>query len=233
MSSSQYKSFLKCEAMAMAGLNGEIDEQMTTSLLVGKFVDSYFDNTLDKLKLDYPQIFSTRGKTKGELKATYKHAKVMIARVERDEKMMQYMSGEKQKIFTAEMFGVEWKVMMDSYSKGICITDFKTAKDMKSLIYWGYDIQLAIYQGVTEIKTAEHLPCFLDVVTKETVPDIGIFRIQDYMLDNALVGIEDNLPHIMAVKNGIMKPERCEKCDYCKVTKKAEIRYYDELMEVN
>lgn len=231
MSCSQYKTFMKCEALAMARLSG-YDDVMTTSLLAGKFVDSHFDNSLDKLKEEYPEMFSTRGATKGQLKSIYKHAELMIARVERDEMMMKYMSGEKQKIFTAEMFGVEWKIMIDSYSKGICITDFKTTKDMKSLIYWNYDIQGAIYQKITEIVTGEKLPFFLDVVTKEPVPDIGIFHIQDYMLENTLAGIKENLPHIIAVKNGIIEPERCEKCDYCKLTKQAKVRYFDELMEV-
>lgn len=232
MSCSQYKTFMKCEALAMARLKGEIDDVMTTSLLVGKFVDSYFDDTLDKLKEDYPEMFSTKGATKGQLKSIYKHAELMIARVERDEKMMQYLSGEKQKIFTAEMFGIEWKVMIDSYDKGKRITDLKTTKDMKSLIKWNYDIQGAIYQKITEIRTGEKLPFFLDVITKEPVPDIGIFKMQDLMLDNTLGSIEQNLPHIIAVKNGKIEPERCEKCDYCKQTKQAKVRFYDELIEV-
>lgn len=39
-------------------------------------------------------------------------------------------------------------------------------------------------------------------------------------MDNALVGIEGNVKRIVELKAGLVEPVRCEKCDYCKFTKK-------------
>lgn len=53
MSVSQFKSFagtdgkLACEAEAMAELRGEWEMKKTTALMVGSYVDSYFEGTLD------------------------------------------------------------------------------------------------------------------------------------------------------------------------------------------
>lgn len=51
MSVSQLKSFLKCEAAAMAELRGEYTRPTTTALLVGSFVDAWFEGmVLDLLE---------------------------------------------------------------------------------------------------------------------------------------------------------------------------------------
>ena len=39
---SQYKDFMKCEAMALAKIRGQYRQPSTRALLVGSFVDSYF-----------------------------------------------------------------------------------------------------------------------------------------------------------------------------------------------
>jgi len=47
MSVSQFKAFDKCPASAMAELKGEFTREKTTALLVGSYVDSYFEGTLE------------------------------------------------------------------------------------------------------------------------------------------------------------------------------------------
>ncbi|MFA5307187.1 MAG: PD-(D/E)XK nuclease-like domain-containing protein, partial [Candidatus Babeliales bacterium] len=47
MSASQVKSFLACEAMALAEIKGEYAREKTTSLLVGSYVDAHYEKTLD------------------------------------------------------------------------------------------------------------------------------------------------------------------------------------------
>ena len=44
---SQYKSFMSCEARAMAEISGEYVRPVTRALLVGSFVDRYFEGTLE------------------------------------------------------------------------------------------------------------------------------------------------------------------------------------------
>ena len=108
VSVSQYKDFngttgkLGCEAYAMAKLRGEVEEVSTTPLLVGSYVDAYFEGTLPTFSAQHPEIFSSRGKTAGELKAEYKQASAMIDRAEKDKVFMQYMAGDKQVIMTGE-----------------------------------------------------------------------------------------------------------------------------------
>lgn len=60
MSVSQFKDFTKCEAMAMAKLNGEFEQSKTTALLVGSYVDSYFEGTLEEFKETNTEIFSVK-----------------------------------------------------------------------------------------------------------------------------------------------------------------------------
>lgn len=160
MSVSQYKDFagtygkMACEFSAIEKLEERWAQKKTTPLLVGSYVDSYFEGTLEEFKKANPEIFTQ----KGELKANYKQAERIIARMERDPLFMQYMSGEKQVIMTGELFGAEWKIKIDSFVRGIAITDLKVMASITKLEwvkdigyldfvrYWGYDIQGAIYQ---------------------------------------------------------------------------------------
>ena len=232
MSVHQYLSFAGhlgiygCEAKAMAQLRGEYKEEETQALLVGSYVDSYFEGTLDKFKEEHPDVFTA----KGELKAPYKKAEKMIARCKADEFFMETMSGEKQKIFTAYLFGCNWKCKIDSYLPGRAIVDLKTSSDIHKawrvrdegyvsfVEYWGYTVQLAVYQKIVEINTGMKLPVYISVVTKEDSPEIKVIGIDQATLDHALNEVEMNMPSILLVKSGEAEPIRCGKCDYCKAT---------------
>ena len=65
---SQYKDFMKCEAMAMAKIRGEYQQPVTKALLVGSFVDSYFEGTLKQFmeKKQELQILCMREKLETE-----------------------------------------------------------------------------------------------------------------------------------------------------------------------
>ena len=116
---SQYKDFMKCEAMALAKIRGEYQPAMTKAMLTGSFVDTYFEGTLDSFMKEHPEVFTR----KKELRSEYRKANEIIRRVTEDKLFAQFMSGEKQRIMTFELFGVPWKMKMDSYLPGICITD--------------------------------------------------------------------------------------------------------------
>lgn len=230
MSVSQFKDFngtygkMACEFEAMEKLAGRWKPEPSTALLVGSYVDSYVEGTLDDFKIRNAEIFTQ----KGELKAPYKKAEEIIARIERDKYFMKYLSGEKQTIMTAELFGCDWKIKMDSYLPGkaivdlkvmASITDLKWVKDIGYLDfvrYWGYDLQGAIYQKIVEINTGKKLPFFIAAVTKEVEPDIRIIQITQNYLDEALTVIESNIRRVLSVKNGEVEPDRCDLCDCCK-----------------
>lgn len=225
---SQYKDFAKCEAMAMAKIRGDYQPPVTRALLVGSFVDSYFEGTLPQFMAENPELFTR----KNELKSEFRKANEIIGRVKSDQLFMQFMSGEKQRIMTFELFGVPWKIKMDSYLPGICITDLKVVANFKSLPLWRYDLQGAAYQAGVEAATGERLPFYLAVATKERVTDLDIFQIPQSTLNLAIGEMEVNLPHYVEVKAGLIPPQYCGKCDYCKSVKAAAVRNYNELLEM-
>lgn len=217
-----------CEAKALAELDGVWKEEPTKPMLVGSYVDSYFEGTLPQFKKDHPEIFTQ----KGELRAEYKQAEKMIARCEQDEFFMKMMSGQKQVIMTGNLFGCEWKIKMDSYIPDVAIIDLKTSKSLHQSWkvedygyvsfpeYYGYIHQLSIYREIVYQNTGKRLPCFLAVVTKEEYPDIEVVGIDDASMRNALNFIEMNMPSVLMVKNRETEPVRCERCPYCISTKK-------------
>lgn len=236
MSCSQFKDFLKCPACAMAKLNQEWQEEKTTALLIGSYIDASYENTLDIFKAKNPEIF----KKDGELKAEYKKAEEIINRLQKDAMFSKYMSGEKQKIMTGEILGVPFKIKIDSYHKDKCITDLKIMKDMQPIWngtekqnfveYYGYDIQMAIYQEIVRQNTGLKLPTFLCVATKETVTDFAILEIDNERLDFVMdTIIKPPLLSFNNIKNANAEAYRCEKCEYCKSTKQLKqiINYKD------
>lgn len=217
MSVSQYKSFRSCEAMAMAELQGEWKRPKSTALLVGSYVDAWFEGTLEQFKAENPEIF----KRDGTLKADYVQAEEIIKRVQNDEMFMEYMSGEKQKLFTAELFGVPWKIKVDSLLPDK-IVDLKVMRSMERIMgksfveHWGYDLQMAVYAAVH----GGDLDTYLAVVTKQTPSDIELIEIPKWRREELLEDVKRNLPRIIKIKRGEITPERCGICEYCRATKK-------------
>ena len=223
MSVSQYKQFKKCEAAAMAQIKGEWEQPKTTALLVGSYVDAWFEGTLGKFRLENPQIF----KKDGSLKADFQQANEIVDRVQADYLFMEYMSGKKQVIRTAELFGCRWKIKIDSRLRDK-IVDLKVMRSMERIMgksfveYWGYDLQMAIYAAVEEKAKGRKKPLstYLAVVTKQVPSDLEIIEIPKWRRDELLHEVECSMPHILAVKSGAVEPERCGVCEYCRETKK-------------
>lgn len=226
---SLFKAFDKCEASGLAMVRGEYEQEQTTSLLVGSYVDAYVSGTQTAFIEQHPEIFNSRT---GELKADYRKADELIRTIESQPLMVEYLTGEKQTIMSAELFDVPWKIKIDVHG-GNRIVDLKTVKDFEPLYkegfgrvswieYWGYDIQGAIYQKIEQIASGrtEPLPFYIVAVTKEKVPDVAVIQIPQHVLDTALKVVESKIDRFDLVKHGDIEPNRCGKCDYCKRTKK-------------
>ena len=213
---SQYKQFQKCEAAAMAQLKGEWERPKTTALMVGSYVDSLFEGTLDEFCAEYPEIF----KKDGSLKADFLQAEEIIAFVQKDPMFMRYMGGRKQIILTRELFGAPWKIKIDSYHNDK-IVDLKVMRSMervqgKSFVeHWGYDLQMAIYAAVE----GRDIATYLAVVTKQDPPDKEIISIPRWRRLELLEEVEKSMPRFIAVKSGEIPPKRCGVCEYCRATK--------------
>lgn len=236
---SQFKSFMDCQASALAEITGEYIRPTTEAFLQGGYVDAHFSGTEDAFIANHPEIVNSRS---GELKAAYKKAQDAIDRAERDNYFMSHLSGESQVIMTAELFGKPWKVKIDSLHDDK-IVDLKYMRDMSSVYKggewkpfvtaYGYDIQGYIYQAVVEAVIGKHLPFYLAVVTKEDPADIAIIHIPDKFLNVNKGMIEHYLPEFDAVKQGKAEPIRCESCAYCRQSKiLTSAVEYETLLEV-
>lgn len=251
MGNSQVKDFMKCEAQTMAKINGEYEEETTTALLVGSYVDAHFEGTLDIFKAHHPEIL----KKNGELKADYEHANYIIERIERDDLFSRLMAGKKQVIMTGEIASVDFKIKIDSLLspeqvQGIvrkypntadvfgevglkygAIVDLKTAKDTNDVykdgMYqnfvqaWGYDIQGAIYQHVASGHIKAKVPFILAVATKEKEPELIALHIPDNELAAKLEEIKEIVGHMHWLKHG---PKAYPaRCEKCNYCRKTKV----------
>ena len=225
MSVSQFKAFQKCPEMALAEIKGRYEREKTTPLLVGSYVDSYFEGTLPQFKHDNPEIF----KRDGTLKNEFLQAEAIIDRIHKDRMFSRFMSGRKQVIMTGEIEGIKVKIKVDSLHKDK-IVDLKVMRDFQPVYVpeigkqpwfegWGYDLQGAVYQEIVKQNTGEVLPFYLAAATKEKVTDIDIVEIEQEALDFALERFKRDVEYFDAIKKCAVEPIRCEKCDYCKQTK--------------
>ena len=230
MSVSQFKAFEKCQNAALAEVQGKYQREETTALLVGSFVDAYFEGEKEMVKFinSHPEVF-LKGTT--IFKAPFQQANEIIKRIEKDKLFMEYISGKQQVIMTGEICGVPVKIMMDSYHPDKMIVDRKIIKNFAPIYdeekghhvpwfeYWGYDIQGAVYQEIVRQNTGKKLPFFLAPATKEKVTDIDILQINQTQLDSVLDRVQRDIVMYDAIKKGVIEPDRCEFCEYCKNTK--------------
>ncbi len=238
VSVSQYKDFYGtpdkrgCESMALAKIRGEWETPMTTALMVGSYVDAYFEGTLPTFAAQHPEIYSSRGKTAGQLKSEYRQASIMIDRASKDDLFMKYMEGEKQVIMTGEIEGVPVKIKIDS-TDGRRITDLKTVKSINETFFikdsgervsfvekWNYDLQAAVYQEIYRQNTGDLLPFYICAISKDKTdniphPRIAVIELQPMLIQERLTEVKHNINHIQDLKNGVMDPIPCGVCDWC------------------
>ena len=225
-SASQVKQFKRCEAMAMAEIRGKYTRPASQALMVGSYVDAALTGDIEKWKAEHPEIL----KRDGSLKAEFVQAQEMVERANSDRVFREYLKGRHQAIMTAKLFGVPFKCKFDAL-RDDRIVDLKTVKDMQPVYLpgqgrvdfataWDWPLQMAIYQKIVEINKGVKLPCFLAVITKETPADIAIVQIEQERMDAEMAWLETVMPRYEALKEGLIEPERCGHCAFCRETKK-------------
>lgn len=234
-SASQLKAFLDCPARAVAELNGEYVRPKSDALLIGSYVDAAFEGrkSFTAFVNEHPELF----KRDGSLKAEFVKADAMIQRGLSDKVFMQFMKGRKQVINTATLWGVPFKAKFDVLAKDR-IVDLKTVKDFKPMYregegrlnvvdYWRWTLQMAIYQLIEGHK----LPCYIAAITKEEPSDIAIIEIPQARMDAEIDFVSTRIEMFKGMKDGVLEAERCEKCAYCRLTRKLKgpvtLDYFD------
>ena len=158
MSASQFKSFMKCEAAALAELNDECEAADSQALFLGSLVDELLTGTkksqikfIIENRAKIFQVSSKLNKLDDEALSTfvtenlstifasiYKPyadvAKALnaVEEVKKQPLMMKYLTGRKQRIMTGVIGGVEFKIKMDCYKPGHFISDLKYLASLKS-----------------------------------------------------------------------------------------------------
>lgn len=249
MSVSTYKDFAGtigypgCEYQAYEKLMGRWTERQSDAMLIGSYVDARIEGQQAFWEFcdAHPELY----KADGSLYKKYEIAETALKRIKRDERFMDFLSGEKQVIMTGELFGRKWKIKMDSYCPGKVITDLKVVQAIYDkgrgpkdpddkffkmkvddggppvnwILYWGYDIQGAIYQEIVRQNTGEKLPFAIAAVSKHEHPEIAVIHPMQWRLDEALLNVEYHMQGISDVLDGRRPPDRCEACDCCKDSK--------------
>lgn len=243
LSVSQFNSFVgtplkkRCEARAMARLNGNWQDKPSTAMLIGSYVDAYFEGTLSEFKSAHPEILTQ----KGDLRSDFVKAEEIIRFAEKDPFLMKYLVGDglAQVIVTGEIGGAKWKGKLDRLHVGVAIVDGKVVASIRDKIWddfqrvkinfveaYGYIRQGAVYQELWYQMSGERLPFFIAAISKETVPDKEIIYIHDSILKYALEEIAESVENVMMVKEGKLPPFACGECDYCKSIKMLESPIY-------
>lgn len=242
MSVSQFKSFLSCEAKTMAKLQGEWKEQPNDAFLVGSYVHSWSEGKLEEFRHEHPELF----KKDGTLYQKYEIGERMVRALTNDEIVNKVREGQKEVIVTAEVFGTPWKAMFDIYNPDLkTIVDLKTTREIfkkykndntgeleNFIKHYDYLLQMAVYCEIDRINrnADDYFYPHIIAVSKEATPDKAVIFLGTDFIQDKLLEIEIKLERILQVKNGLVEPERCNKCDYCRSTKKIDrILHYMEI----
>ena len=159
MSVSQFKSFKRCEAAALAELNGEFERSKSKALLLGSFVDemltgtkksqvkfivenfeSIFQKSSRYMKIpeidrpgfvreEFDDLFKAEN---GKAYAEIVQALETVEKIKKQPLMRQHFKSKHQTIMTGEIAGVTFKIKMDNYKPGEFIADMKYMASLRS-----------------------------------------------------------------------------------------------------
>lgn len=175
-------------------------------------------------------------------------ADAMIAKAQSDAVFMEYLSGHHQTIMTFELGGVKWKMMCDVMNgKKARIVDLKSTKsivgedwlDRRTIFdfmanddtfiwtkgpfyeehnYWR---QGALYPYGAEYNLGFTPQFYIAALSKQAPPDIGVFHFGDkHRMADEIETVRQFLPFVLKWKSGEEIAPRCERCEYCRETKK-------------
>lgn len=240
---SQFKSFKECEAKTMAKLNGVWADGQNDAFTLGSYIHLWSEGgNLGEFRMQHPEMF----KKDGDLKANFKVADKMIETLSKDPLIEKVREGQKEVIFTGELYGAKWKIMIDIYNPSSkYFADLKTTRSIQMkywneelkvkqnfIEYYDYLLQMAVYAEIERQNRGgeDYLQPHIIAVSKEEIPDKAVILVGTEFIKDKLLEVEALLPHFIRVKNGEEVPTRCEHCDYCRSTKQiSKIIHYTEL----
>lgn len=251
LSNSRFKRYQKCQVMALAVDSGNwVEERDETPLLLGNYVHSYFESEEAHQQFmaeNGEKLLAKTGKNKGNLKSDFVIGDNMIESLKDDEGFNRLYHGypdddvQKEMIVFGEIEGVPVKGKLDSVnlSRGYFV-DLKTMKSIyaeewnselktrvpaavNNILNFGYHGQLALYRELLKQMLDKDFRPLIVAVSKESVPDKEILKIDEEWLEEGFAGIKENIVHVWQVIQGQVKPQKCGHCDYCRSQKKLDL----------
>ncbi len=160
LSNSQLKSFFDCPARTVAEINGQWDTGPKKAFLIGGYIDCMLLTPTDGptwwndhlSAMIEVGLCSKAQKTLGAKLAELKHADHMIEKALSDPLFMSMLAGDNQMTLTAELFGVPFRIMVDSIDiEKKRITDLKTTKDMNKEGWFNHDGIFETIEGTADL----------------------------------------------------------------------------------
>lgn len=248
LTNSRYKRYQKCQAKAYAVDTGSwVEERDETPLLLGNYVHSYFESPEAHeqfLAENGDKLLAKTGKNKGKLKADFVIGDKMIESLQADDGFGSLYHGYpddevvKEMIVFGQIAGVPVKGKLDSVNvtRGYFV-DLKTMKSIyaeewsqelkkrvpaavNNILGFGYHGQLRLYRELLKQMTGRDFRPYIVAVSKETVPDKDILKIDDDWLEEGLEQLKVDIVEVWAVIQGEQEPKSCGRCDYCRSQKK-------------
>lgn len=233
MSVSQFKNFCECEAQALHNIEigGENEKQ---AFLEGKLFENWVAGDRALFMAQHPEMVSTRGATAGQLKAEFnKVIKAAERFLEQDFFKDIINKCEKQVILTGEIEGVKVKCALDLFDRETnsiydikCMKDFKEQWNKSEKLYvpwyyiYEYVLQLAVYREIVRQNFGEPKEIGLLAASKEETPDLQAKSFSPELLDLELEYFKNDVKIYNNIKKGLIQPNYCGECDYCKSIKK-------------
>jgi hypothetical protein len=233
MSVSQFKLFNECEAKAVAKLKGDYAPPSSNALLVGSYAHAAFESD-EEFSAFIEENNGSIYKSRGGKYSDFETADRMIEALKMDPFALFAMEGEKECIYTAHLWGTDWKIKVDSVNHSRkTFSDLKTTQELQKRYWsdkyngwvsfieaWDYVLQMAVYRRVLQENVGQTYTPYIVAVTKETLPNKAVVHFDESRFDFEYEYLETKMERILQVKNGETEPVRCNKCDYCRATKK-------------
>lgn len=219
ISSSDVKKAHRCEAAWAAG---EHEDEDKSAFVFGHL----FESLLTGEEYDNPLLISSKGPTKGQLKAEYRPAVEMSEAVLRSPVLKKIIDrSQKQAIMTGAIGGLPVRIMCDLLDVDGSIYDIKSASSFAAQwddaqgayrdwwAIWDYPVQLWIYREIAR-QNGLDVPRVGLIAAAKNNADVQALVFGKDTLEAAEADARYAIDRMAAIRRGD-KPEACGHCRWC------------------
>jgi len=245
-SASQFKSWMHCQAMWYhETIARDWTRPPSDALAVGTYTHLQLlePEKVEAWIEEHPELISTRGATKGDLKAPFQVANVMVQSLHHQPACMTYLIGEHETIVSARIQGHWWKGKLDTIDREAgWFSDLKTTANLRpqrrfrnilpfevdyheqTFIHeFAYHYPMSLYQFMLGPRADGHpFEPFIVAATKQDPPNVELYQMggdNQWMLDKALLKMVTSAPMMAQQRKTGQGLSRCGECAYCRSTK--------------